>query len=203
MNVPRRRRPGNPDDLGQQTKATSFQAFVSGVRFRRSLQEANPESILLKAAIGSGLSYQLVISYFKKTTTLTNRRAQRPRSRQISELLSRKRDLAIRMSHEAYRYLNLHQLEMLFFPSNRSAQIRPKQLKDFGHRHRWKIVEPPAITRRPSAFLLSPRGARVLAASVPRIRPPWAGGSALAKSGSLPVRWEMMHPDWIPGIPAR
>ena len=75
------------------------------------------------------------------------------------------RDLAILMCLEAYRYLNLHQLEMLFFPSSRSAQIRLKQLKDFGLLQRWKVIEPPGITRRPSVFLLSPRGARVLAAS--------------------------------------
>ncbi len=75
------------------------------------------------------------------------------------------RDLAILMSLEAYRYLNLHQLELLFFPSSRSAQIRLKQLKDHGLLQRWKVIEPPGITRRPSVFLLSPRGARVLAAS--------------------------------------
>ena len=75
------------------------------------------------------------------------------------------RDLAILMCLEAYRYLNLHQLELLSFPSSRSAQIRLKQLKDLGLLHRWKVIEPPGITRRPSVFLLSPRGARVLAAT--------------------------------------
>ncbi len=75
------------------------------------------------------------------------------------------RDLTILISLAAYRYLNLHQLERLFFPSSRSAQIRLKQLKDQGLIQRWKVIEPPGITRRPSVFLLSPRGARVLAAS--------------------------------------
>ena len=75
------------------------------------------------------------------------------------------RDLAILICLTAYRYLNLHQLELLFFPSPRAAQIRLKQLKDTGLLHRWKVIEPPGITRRPSVFLLSPRGARVLAAS--------------------------------------
>ncbi len=65
----------------------------------------------------------------------------------------------------AYRYLNLHHLEQLFFPGTRSAQIRLKQLKDHGLLQRWKVIEPPGITRRPSVFLLSPNGARVLAAS--------------------------------------
>ena len=75
------------------------------------------------------------------------------------------RDLTILISLAAYRYLNLRQLERLFFPSSRSAQIRLKQLKDHGLIQRWKVIEPPGITRRPSVFLLSPRGARVLAAS--------------------------------------
>src|SRR5260221_10370792 len=65
----------------------------------------------------------------------------------------------------AYRCLNLHHLEQLFFPGTRSAQIRLKQLKDHGLLQRWKVIEPPGITRRPSVFLLSPNGARVLAAS--------------------------------------
>jgi Replication-relaxation len=56
-------------------------------------------------------------------------------------------------------------MELLFFPSSRSAQIRLKQLKDFGLLQRWKVIEPPGITRRPPVFLLSRRGARVLAAS--------------------------------------
>jgi hypothetical protein len=47
----------------RKTTATSFLAFVSGIRFSRSLQEANPLSIWLKAAFVSGLSYQLVLSY--------------------------------------------------------------------------------------------------------------------------------------------
>jgi hypothetical protein len=75
------------------------------------------------------------------------------------------RDLAILTCLAAYRYLNLRQLELLFFPGSRSAQIRLKQLKDHGLLQRWQVVEPPGITRRPSVFLLSPHGARVLAAS--------------------------------------
>jgi hypothetical protein len=69
------------------------------------------------------------------------------------------------MSLESYRYLNLHQLELLLFPSSRSAQIRLKLLREQGLLQRWKVIEPPGITRRPSIFLLSARGARILAAS--------------------------------------
>jgi hypothetical protein len=75
------------------------------------------------------------------------------------------RDLAILICLAAYRYLNLRQLEQLLFPGTRSAQIRLKQLTDTGLIQRWKVIEPPGITRRPSVFLLSPHGARVLAAS--------------------------------------
>ena len=75
------------------------------------------------------------------------------------------RDQIILMALHAYRYLNLRQLELLFFPSSRSAQIRLKYLKDQGLVHRWKVIEPPGITRRPSLFLLTPRGARVLAST--------------------------------------
>jgi hypothetical protein len=75
------------------------------------------------------------------------------------------RDEAILSTLRSYRYLNLRQLERLFFPSSRSAQIRLKDLKDHGLLHRWKVIEPPGITRRPSVFLLTARGARVLAAA--------------------------------------
>ena len=49
----------DPGDLDPQNDGN----FVSGIRFSRSLQEANPLSIWLKAAFVSGLSYQLVLSY--------------------------------------------------------------------------------------------------------------------------------------------
>ena len=75
------------------------------------------------------------------------------------------RDQIILSALHSYRYLNLRQLELLFFPSSRSAQIRLKYLKDQGLVHRWKVIEPPGITRRPSLFLLTSRGARVLAST--------------------------------------
>jgi hypothetical protein len=56
-------------DQDRQGKATSSQTFVSGVRFSRSFQEANPESILLEAEFGPGLSYQLSSPPFEKTTS--------------------------------------------------------------------------------------------------------------------------------------
>jgi hypothetical protein len=61
------------------------------------------------------------------------------------------------MSHKAYRYLNVHQLRMLYFPSPRSAQIRLKQLKDLGLLQRWRSMERLGITRRPFIFRLSSR----------------------------------------------
>ena len=46
------------------------------------------------------------------------------------------RDQIMLSALHAYRYLNLRQLELLFFPSSRSAQIRLKYLKDQGLVHR-------------------------------------------------------------------
>jgi hypothetical protein len=55
------------------------------------------------------------------------------------------------------------QIRQLFFPSTRSTQLRIQFLKDQGLIYRWKLIEPPGITRRPFLLLISPRGARLLA----------------------------------------
>ena len=65
----------------------------------------------------------------------------------------------IRMSLEAFRYHNVHQLHMLLFASPRSAQIRLKQLKDLGLLQPWRGIERPGITRCPS-ILVCPRAPR-------------------------------------------
>lgn len=62
-----------------------------------------------------------------------------------------------------YRYLTTLQIRQLFFPSPRSAQLRIQFLANQGLIYRWKMTEPPGITRRPSLLLISPRGARLLA----------------------------------------
>ena len=55
------------------------------------------------------------------------------------------------------------QIRQLFFPSARATQLRIQFLKSHGLIYRWKMSEPPGITRRPSLLLISPRGARLLA----------------------------------------
>ena len=73
------------------------------------------------------------------------------------------RDLAILMALYRYRYLNVFQIQQLFFPSIRSCQIRLKQLHEHGVIHRWKILEAGNFHRCPSTVLLSVRGARLVA----------------------------------------
>ena len=74
------------------------------------------------------------------------------------------RDIAILMALSHYRYLDRDQVEQLFFPSRRVSQRRIKWLRDHGLVYRWPMIEPPGWTRLHSLLLLSPRGARVLAA---------------------------------------
>jgi hypothetical protein len=156
VSVPRRRWPGRPGPANEGN-------FVSGIRFRRSFQEANPQSIWLKAAFGPGLSYQLVLSNFTKTP-IDQDRALRPRSRQTLCISHAKRP---RHPHVP-RGLPLPQpppIGNALFSQLSLGQIRLKPLMDHGLLQRWQVIEPPGITRRPSVLLLSPRGARVLAAS--------------------------------------
>jgi len=74
------------------------------------------------------------------------------------------RDIAILIGLSNYRYLDRDQVEQLFFPSRRVSQRRIKWLRDHGLIYRWPMIEPPGWTRLHSLLLLSPRGARVLAA---------------------------------------
>lgn len=96
---------------------------------------------------------------------LPNHADASPSQVQTSQLLRtiKQRDLLILRALHDYRYLNTLQVKELFFPSLRSAQMRLQFLQDKGLIYRWKVIEPPGVTRRPSLLLLSPRGARVLA----------------------------------------
>lgn len=76
------------------------------------------------------------------------------------------RDIAILIALANYRYFDRYQVEQLFFPSRRISQRRIQWLRDHGLIYRWSMIEPPGWTRLHSLLLLSPRGARVLAASV-------------------------------------
>ncbi len=91
------------------------------------------------------------------TTPLT----QEQTSRLLRSLTQR--DRCILQSFYDYRYLTTLQVQQLFFPSTRSTQLRVQFLKDHGLVYRWKMIEPPGVTRRPSLLLITPRGARLLA----------------------------------------
>ena len=159
MRLLSQRPPDEPGDIAQQP------AFRIKASPRLSYRVANGGPASEQAPDGAGRTH---LSTRPLLLQENNPRTDAPLTLQdLARLRASltQRDLAILMCLEAYRYLNLHQLELLFFPSSRAAQIRLKQLKDFGLLQRWKVIEPPGITRRPSVFLLSPRGARVLAAS--------------------------------------
>ena len=74
------------------------------------------------------------------------------------------RDAAILQALRDWRYLDVRQATALFFPSERAAQMRIQVLRALGLVHRWKMAEPPGLTRRPSLLMLSRRGAIILAA---------------------------------------
>jgi hypothetical protein len=156
------RLPGDVGEFGQETAAFRIKRSP---RLSHRVAKGDPSSE--QAPYGQGRTPHPLSSrplLLQEDNPLTNAALSLRDLARLRASLTQ-RDLAILMCLEAYRYLNLHQLELLFFPSSRSAQIRLKQLKDSGLLQRWKVIEPPGITRRPSVFLLSPRGARVLAAT--------------------------------------
>src|SRR2546423_8780115 len=73
------------------------------------------------------------------------------------------RDVAILMALDQYRYLDRQQLEELFFQGPRSSQLRLRFLSQSGLLVSWRVRRQPGRIPRPSVFLLSSRGARVLA----------------------------------------
>jgi hypothetical protein len=74
------------------------------------------------------------------------------------------RDVAILTALSHYRYLDLGQLEELFFTSRRRCERRLKWLRDEHLVHQWLAMQPPGWRRRDSVLLLSAYGAAVLAA---------------------------------------
>ena len=73
------------------------------------------------------------------------------------------RDVAILMALDQYRYLDRQQLEELFFQGPRSSQLRLRFLVQSGLLVAWRVRRQPGRIPGPSVFLLSSRGARVLA----------------------------------------
>jgi hypothetical protein len=93
--------------------------------------------------------------------------SDRPLSERDRDILLRQltpRDVAILTALSQYRYLDQSQLQQLFFPSQRTTQLRTAWLKDQGLVLRWLRLGPQGWQRHPSVLLLSGRGARLLAA---------------------------------------
>jgi hypothetical protein len=64
---------------------------------------------------------------------------------------------------DQYRYLDCKQIEQLFYPSPRTCQRRLKKLKDWSLLLAWNVRLQPGYYPRPSIYVLSSRGARLLA----------------------------------------
>jgi hypothetical protein len=84
----------------------------------------------------------------------------RVRSQLFSKITERDRALLIALA--GFRYLDMRQIQSLFFPSQRTAQMRIHQLLELGLVQRWKIFET-NFYRWPSVILLAPRGAALVA----------------------------------------
>ena len=73
------------------------------------------------------------------------------------------RDIAMLMALDQYRYLDRQQIEHLFFHGPRSCQLRLKHLTEYSLLLRWQVRLQPGYVPRPSIYVLSSRGARLLA----------------------------------------
>ena len=96
----------------------------------------------------------------------SNARLSRQDRKELKSLLT-SRDLAVLIALARYRYLDIGQLQQLFFPSERTAQMRIRRLKDLSLVHRWRLLEP-NFFRHPSVLMLSPRGAAAVAGALDR-----------------------------------
>ena len=73
------------------------------------------------------------------------------------------RDLAILQELDEHRYLDREQIQSLFFPGPRSCQYRLRWLHEQGLVAAWRAATRPGRTCRASIYLLSQRGAALLA----------------------------------------
>jgi hypothetical protein len=143
-------------------------SVASAGRLSRTHQEANAQLISSRPLSTPGQTPYKFNRPFVIRELPTNA-SQRLTQQEISKLVRTltTRDIAI-LTALSNRYLDRDQVEQLFFPSRRVSQRRIKWLRDQGLIYRWPMIEPPGWTRLHSLVLLSPRGARVLAASLGR-----------------------------------
>jgi len=91
---------------------------------------------------------------------------QRPPTDSEGDKLLRRltqRDIAMLSALDQHRYLDQGQMEDLFFPSERAAQLRIRWLRDEGLVLRWLSLRPQSWIPEPSVLAASPRGAWLLA----------------------------------------
>jgi hypothetical protein len=112
---------------------------------------------------GSGLLTQVGPSYRLLSEEDSRPTANHARFDQMLLATLTCRDVAILLALDQYRYLDRHQLEQLFFQGPRSAQLRLRYLSESGLVLRWRMRRKPGRVLRPWIFLLSSRGARLLA----------------------------------------
>jgi hypothetical protein len=86
----------------------------------------------------------------------------RTRSRN-TEIEPTARDLAILQALDAHRYFDRGQIQTLFFPGPRSCQYRLRWLLEHGLVNAWRVATRPGRICRASIYLLSRRGAALLA----------------------------------------
>jgi hypothetical protein len=146
------------------SRATSRTASRTGSR-TLSLERTNnqPSPNTNSGSAGSGLLTQVGSSYRFLTEEDSRSHADHPQVDQMLLATLTCRDVAILLALDQYRYLDRHQLEQLFFQGPRSAQLRLRYLSVSGLVLCWRMRRKPGRVLRPWIFLLSSRGARLLA----------------------------------------
>lgn len=154
-------------DRSRKARQDAAHLFASAGSLGPASQEAKTETSIRRTEIGQVLERRRspVLSHPIPLRELPPHADTRPSPAETSKIirtLTRRDQLILQVLHD-YRYLTTFQIQDLFFPGLRSTQIRLQVLKDLGVIYRWKVIEQPNVTRRPSLLLLSPRGAGVVA----------------------------------------
>ena len=143
------------------TSRTASRTASPTLSFDRTKMQPSPNT--KSAVAGSGLLTQVGSSDRFLTDEDSRLRADHARFDQMLLATLTCRDVAILLALDQYRYLDRHQLEQLFFRGPRSAQLRLRYLSESGLVLCWRIRRKPGRVLGPWVFLLSPRGARLLA----------------------------------------
>src|SRR6266568_1261159 len=134
---------------------------MNAARNHSRLQFGGPSRMTSRHGANGHRSSKLAISSPGLSTTLELRTGDQPHSSRADSLTPR--DVAILMALDSYRYLDRDQIQQLFFIGPRSCQYRLRWLVHHGLVHTWRVVMRPGRMCRASVFILSRRGAAVLA----------------------------------------